>query len=345
MTSVLINPLDEILTHYFDNEDIKKVTSIKTGLINQSYKIELPQKVYLLQKINDGVFLDVDGLMKNIDRVTQTLKSSFANTQYETLELIKTKDDLVYVKNQSGYWRVYRFKDHLRGFETPKSIEMVYEAGRAFAQFTKSLSAIKPEELAVSIPNFHSLRYRTKQLNEALITSKINTNDVLNLIDEMNSLSKSLLRLEDAYDSGDLPLRITHNDTKFNNLLFDDAGIAHCVVDLDTVMPGIIHFDIGDCMRTLVPETEEDEPNLEKVKLRRDYYQEFITGYTEGNWLTTKEMIYLNLASPYMSLIMAVRFLTDYLNSNRYYSIDYPEHNLIRAKNQLEVTRQFMAWV
>lgn len=337
--------IKEVLSLYPISAEQIKVIPVRSGLIHTSYKImETHGKSYLLQKINTSVFRDVESLMKNIALVTNILKKAYQNSPYETLELLKTQDGQLFYETEFAAWRIYHFKEQLSGYEAPKNKAMVSEAGKAFAEFAKALSKTEPEKLSVTIPHFHSLQKRYEQFQHSLKNTTIELSEIYPLPEQIAEFTQLLLPLEYAMDSGEIPLRITHNDSKFNNLLFDQADKARCVVDLDTVMPGIIHFDVGDCLRTLTPSSPEDEPDLGNIELREDFHYAFLEGYIDNksNWLTKEEIKFLPYAAPYMALIMSIRFLTDHLQGNIYYSCDHPEHNLVRAKCQVEVARQFL---
>ncbi|MEX0724216.1 MAG: aminoglycoside phosphotransferase family protein [Gracilimonas sp.] len=336
--------IEKVLKQYPVSLDELRIIPIKTGLIHHSYKIETPDRSYLLQKINTEVFDDVDSLMNNIALVTNTLTESYQGSSYESLEILKTNNEALYYESSSAAWRMYHFKEHLIGYESPKNKEIVWEAGHVFAHFADALAKTNPDQLAITIPHFHSLEFRYQQLREALKLTNVDLSDIDILLEKISEFTRLLIPLEQAMKEDSIPLRITHNDSKFNNLLFDSSDKARCVVDLDTVMPGIIHFDVGDCLRTLTPNSSEDEPDLEKITLRKDYHTAFLEGYRVGgtDFLTDNEINYLPYAAPYMSLIMGIRFLTDHLNGNQYYSFDYPGHNLVRSRCQVEVTRQFL---
>lgn len=326
-------------------ESTIKITPIKTGLIHQSFRIESPEGDWLLQQVNTGVFRDLVGLMRNIQLVTDKLKDVFAGTQYETLELIRTINGATYTVTNNIAWRMYGFKSNLKGYNAPTSPQMVTEAGKAFATFTHALSGIKPDQIAITIPHFHSLKFRFNQYQAALSDPKVPLSELMILCEQMEHHYYRLVKLEDELLSGKIPLRITHNDAKFNNLLFDAHGIARCVVDLDTIMPGIIHFDIGDSLRTLVPNITEDSPDIHRLELNHSYESAFLSGYLEvaDSWITDTERDLLSLSGPYMALIMGMRFLTDHLNGNIYFSCDYPEHNLTRARNQIALCNAWEA--
>lgn len=318
---------------------------LKTGLIHSSYKLDISGASFLLQKINTTVFSDVEALMNNISLVTKTLYTSYQNLPYETLDVLAAKNNKLFCTNSSGTWRIYKFKKHLKAYNTPENEHMVFEAGKAFVHFVKGLSGINPERLSVIIPDFHSLEKRFDQLKQAYKTSGAVSSQIKKMFEEISEFVQNLISLELALKNREIPLRITHNDSKFDNILFDNQLNARCIVDLDTVMPGIIHFDVGDCLRTLTPVNMEDEPDLRKIKFQPDFYKAFLKGYqTAGTgMLTEKEIEFLPYAAPYMSLIMCVRFLTDYLKGNKYYVCKYPNHNLVRSTCQLEITKKFLS--
>jgi Ser/Thr protein kinase RdoA (MazF antagonist) len=219
---------------------------------------------------------------------------------------------------------------------------MVTEAGRAFASFVQGLSSLEPGDLGWTIKDFHSLKKRIETLKLAQSRPQIElTPTIQRLIDQAIELSEEVSILEGAASNGSLPTRIVHNDAKLNNLLFDDADKVRCVVDLDTVMPGIIHFDVGDALRTITPSHDEESAH-HPMTLNLEYYSSFKAAYIEGNWLTETEMELFDIAGPYMATIMGVRFLTDYLQGNVYFKTSHSEQNLTRAKNQLHLASLFL---
>ncbi len=333
----------KVLQNYFQDSPTSldelpiEIYPLKTGLIHNSFRVVTPLGDWLLQKINTSVFRDIDGLMYNIVLVTNKLSVEFRDSHYETLTLKKTVTGDSYVLVDGEAWRMYDFKGYLTGYNAPVNNKMVREAGKAFAKFTEVLKDINPDKLSVTIPRFHSLKHRYDQFIQAKRISKLPADHLFSLFDQIDNFFQKLVILEEALHSGSIPIRITHNDSKFNNLLFDSVGNARCVVDLDTVMPGIIHFDIGDCLRTLVPTIPEDSPDLDSLQLNFSYEKDFLSGYLEvaSPWITDSERELVSLSGPYMALIMGIRFLTDYLNGNVYFSCEYPEQNLVRARNQL----------
>jgi len=339
----------KVLQNYFEIpssgliESNIKIIDVKTGLIHNSYRVQTHEGEWLLQRINTEVFRDLDGLMHNVVIVTEKLTEVYRGSNYETLELKKTLSGANYVQENGSAWRLYGFKSHLRGYNAPLNQHMVKEAGKAFANFTAALANLNPNQLVETIPKFHSLKSRYEQFLQSKLNPKVQTEDLKGIFNDVEQYFEKLSVLEDAMNSGGVPVRITHNDSKFNNLLFDSDGHARCVVDLDTVMPGIIHFDVGDCLRTLVPNIPEDSPDLHILELNSSFENAFLEGYLEEakNWITAQELEYLSFSGPYMALIMGIRFLTDYLNGNVYFTCEYPTQNLIRARNQIALVGQW----
>jgi aminoglycoside phosphotransferase (APT) family kinase protein len=336
--------MEEVARQFAIDGEVTAVQPVKVGLIHQSYKVKTNAAAYFLQKVNHQVFTNVTGMIANIQMVTEHLANTWQHHEFETLELVPSKlgGNLVVVEGE--YWRMYKFKTHLRGKDQPESLYEVSSASVAYAEFGKALQTIDISQLAITIPKFHSLTHRLQQLDEALTAPKDRSGEVLQRAAEIRELATQLNVLEDHWVSRDIPTRVTHNDTKFNNLLFDAMGMAKCVVDLDTVMPGIVHFDVGDALRTIAATAKEDESELSLVGLNTEYYDTFLSAYTAvwGDSLTALEIKLMPYAAPYMAIIMAVRFITDQLNSNMYFQCDYATHNLVRAKNQLKMARLFL---
>lgn len=314
------------------------------GHIHGTWKVYAPGRTLLLQRIHTGVFPDPGALMGNIERVTGHLHRALAGTPYRTLTLVLTSEGRSWAELDGSAWRAFEFLDGLRAHSLPTGPAMVAEAGRAFAAFAHALQTLPPASLAVPIPGFHSLSLRHRQLRDAARRTRLDLREprLAPLLPLADRLIERLLPLERAATQGLLPTRIVHNDAKLDNLLFDASGRAVCVVDLDTVMPGIVHYDIGDSLRTLVPDRVEDDPDAESIVLRADHHRAYLDGYLEQARLSPEELRLLPLAAPYMACIMGIRFLADHLAGDRYYRIERPGHNLDRARNQLILARNFL---
>ncbi|MDA0195857.1 MAG: aminoglycoside phosphotransferase family protein [Bacteroidetes bacterium] len=315
------------------------------GHINDTYKVILSDSSlpgFLLQKINHHVFRDIDGLMNNIEKVTTHISQKSSDKNH-ALQLIASKNGKPYVKYEEEYWRIYRFMDGLQSHETTNNLQIVYEAGNAFGIFLRDLSGLPADHLTETIKNFHSIEFRITQLKEASGNrlKKYDTPDINSFIKKVLVLADKLRTIQKLASAGELPYRITHNDTKLNNVLFNNQGEAKCVVDLDTVMPGLVHFDFGDGVRTSASSAIEDEEDISKVDIDFEKFEAYSNGYLDATReaLMPKEVFYLSESGALLSLIMAIRFLTDHLIGDRYYKINYQGHNLVRAKCQFRLAQ------
>lgn len=325
---------------------ILDITPLGKGLINDTFRIVTNPGTpdYVLQRINKDVFKDVDLLQHNIEVVTRHIRSKLesegaADIDRKVLRFIRVKDgDKSYLLYDGEYWRVSVLIPNAVTYEaiTP---ENAYYAGKAFGNFEAQLSDVT-EVLGETIPDFHNMELRSRQLKQAIADDKAGrvsepqTQDIIRFFFEHDF---RMCEAERLHRKGILPKRICHCDSKVNNMMFDMQGNALCVIDLDTVMPSFVFSDFGDFMRTAGNTVEEDCPDVEKVSLRMDIFKSFAKGYLEStsSFLTEVErdnIPYAVLLFPYMQ---AVRFFTDYLNGDTYYKIKYPEHNLVRTRNQI----------
>ncbi len=338
----------QLILRAFDLEgQIDACIPVNRGHINDSYHLinKNPELTgYFLQRINHFVFARVDHLMHNIATVLlHQKKHADIHAGHLTLTLIPTMSGAWFLKLENSYWRLFEFISETRVFDTLPCKEAVYETARGFALFTKELSGLNPTHLHVLLPEFHSLSFRMKQLKHAIENDKSHRKkQAKELITLAMRDADDHLRLESLQKKGIIPLRTTHNDTKCNNVLFDSRNHkAICVIDLDTVMPGIVHYDFGDGVRTSAVCNAEDESDLSAIGLDKGKFQAYCKGYLEalGETLTPIEVESLHLSPPYMAFIMGIRFLTDFLNGDVYYKIAFPDHNLQRAKCQLTLSK------
>lgn len=313
-----------------------------SGHINSTYQIKTDMgRSYILQRINHFVFNDPKAVMENVGLVTEFLRSRVENPR-ETLNFIPSDTGVYYHVDEDGeYWRCYEYADGLC-LEAPESDSDFYESAIAFGRFQELLRDFPAETLHETIPMFHHTinRYRIfKQALEADRVGRAKTipEDIRFLLDREAEAGTLCYLLE----SGELPLRVTHNDTKLNNVLLDPVSRkALCVLDLDTVMPGSSLYDFGDSIRFGAATAAEDEPDLSKMGINLHLFQVYTAGYlTACKSLTDKELELLPLGAKIITLELAVRFLTDYLDGDRYFKTAYPEHNLIRARSQMKLVR------
>lgn len=320
------------------------------GHINDTFKVtyvddDKKPTQYILQRVNHLVFKNTVGLMENIEHVTSYLSSRITKEQqaegYEILTLIKTKGNKSYFQDDEGnFWRAYVFVKHATGHTFAEDANMLYEAGKAFGQFQHLLSEYPAESLIETIEGFHNTIWRFKNLKHAVHEDPLLRADQcrkeIQFALSREEIASTLVR---GLESGAIPLRVTHNDTKINNVLLDDTtGKGRCVIDLDTVMPGSALYDYGDAIRSCGSTIAEDGENLEDLKVNFEKYEAYTKGFLEamGRNLTPQEMTWLPLAAIIMTLECGVRFLTDYLEGDNYFKIHKENHNLIRARNQFK---------
>lgn len=343
----------EILNRFGIEADENEIKPIGNGHINDTFKAtdRRTGRAYILQRINHNVFRDVNLLQSNIEKVTAHIRSKL-ETQGEkdidrkVVTLVKLTDsDKTYVRNDDGiYWRVMLM---IEDADTRESItpENARHAGVAFGRFQEMLIDMD-QEIGESIPDFHNMELRLRQLDDAIITDVAGRLDgVRNLVDELKKRANHACLAERLYRDGKLPKRICHCDTKVNNMLFDSNGEVLCVIDLDTVMPSFMFSDFGDFLRTAANKGEEDDKDLSRVEFDMDIYTAFREGYLEsaGGFLTDTEIENLPYAAERFAYMQAVRFLTDYLNGDTYYHIAYPDHNLVRARAQFKLLQSIEA--
>ena len=365
--------LTDIVQHFRIEGTVMSVKPLGKGLINDTFLVKIQETDkpdYVLQRINHHIFTDVELLQHNIEAVTNHLRRKLqakgvTDIERRVLHFIPTTDGKTYyfcipdgetastnllseksekIRFDGSYWRMSIYiADTLTVEETtPKSS---YDCGRAFGHFQQLLTDLN-EPLGETIPNFHNMELRLSQLRQAV------ANDIAGRVKEV---AKELELIEDHADEmclaeqlhrqGLLPKRICHCDTKVNNMLFDRNGNVLCIIDLDTVMPAYIFSDYGDFLRTAANSQPEDSPDIDSITFRWDIFEAFTCGYLEStaSFLTPVEREHLPFAVALFPMMQAVRFLTDYLNGDTYYKIRYPEHNLVRTRNQLRYFQEVKA--
>lgn len=322
------------------------------GHINDTFAITMDQAGksvrYILQRINDRVFRDVPALMENIQRVTahatRLVQADGAGDSRRALTLVETRGGCAWHRDAHGaYWRCYLFIEGARTYDLVESTRQAYEAARAFGAFQRSLVGLPGPRLHETIPAFHHTRSRFEALRRAVSADAAGrAGEARAEIDfalAQEPMVDVLLRL---HAEGRIPERITHNDTKFNNVMLDDAtGAGTCVIDLDTVMPGLSLYDFGDMVRSATNAAAEDERNLGLVAMRMDIFEGLVTGYasTAGAFLNGEERAHLAFAGRLITYEIGVRFLTDFLEGDVYFKVRRPGHNLDRCRNQFELVR------
>lgn len=341
--------LTEIVKRFRIEGTVAAVLPLGDGLINDTYWVktkEADKSDYVLQRINHRIFKDIDLLQHNIEIVTghlrrKLLSEGTSDVDRRVLRFIPTFTGKTYHFDEENYWRVSVYiADTVTVNEvTPQSS---YDCGRAFGRFQQQLTDLE-EPLGETIPDFHNMELRLRQLRQAVAEDQAGrVKSVGNELALIEAHADAMCTAERLHREGVLPKRICHCDTKVNNMLFDKDGNVLCIIDLDTVMPAFVFSDYGDFLRTAANSEPEDSPELDRITFRWDIFEAFTCGYLEStaSFLTPVEREHLPFAVTLFPMMQAVRFLTDYLNGDTYYKILYPEHNLVRTRNQLRYFEQ-----
>ena len=325
-----------------------------SGHINDTYRIIIGQGgcrvPYILQRLNSRIFADVPALMENITRVTEHIRSKLAaqadaDWSRKVLQLVPTTDNRQFLQTPDGdFWRAYIFIDGARTFDFVDSPAQAREAGRAFGEFQKQLSDLPGQPLHEILPDFHNTPVRMQNFLRALERDS-QGRAVLARPEIEFALAHQPMnsRVEEGLANGSLPHRVTHNDTKINNVLLNaEDGRGLCVIDLDTVMPGSVLYDFGDQIRTSTSTSAEDEEDLAKVRFRMDLFAELLHGYlaSAADFLTPNEMSLLPFSGQLITFEIGLRFLTDFLEGDVYFKTSKLNHNLFRCRTQFELVRQ-----
>lgn len=343
--------ITEVISNFYTEGEISGSEPYGSGHINETFYLKNSNEKcpdYLLQRINHHVFKDVPALMENIRIVTEHLRKKLekvygTRADKEVLTLVQTRDEEFFHCDQDGnYWRMYHFL-HTNSYDLVQTEQQAYEGGKAFGKFQALLADLDAKLLAETVPNFHNIEIRLNHFNETIQTDAVNrVKEVMPEIAFIRERMDTMNEVLTLGKAGRLPLRITHNDTKFNNVLLDKNDNAQCVIDLDTVMPGYVAYDFGDAIRTIINAAAEDEKDLEKIQLNIPLFKAYTKAYFKeaGCFLTDMEVQSLLLGVLLIPYEQGVRFLTDYLEGDTYYKIHFPEHNLQRTRAQLQLLKK-----
>ncbi len=326
--------LHDIIKSYFPNELHFEVKPFGNGHINTTYKLELKSsgECYILQKINTDVFKDPHGIAETHEYLQNLI--SWDQHFIKIAKLIYTCNGKpIHEGTDGNVWRMTTFVDDSYTIDVVEERWQATEAGKAFGCFARICNALNVNDFKESIPDFHRLSFRIKQLNDAIAANAAGRYDsVKHIVGFFKDREQQMSYIEQLVDSGKIPLRVVHNDTKINNLLFRGSN-AVAVIDLDTVGPGILYYDYGDALRTSANTAEEDEKDLDRVSFNMNAFAAFTKGYMEqvSPILSTHEEKYFFMAPFLMTYIMGIRFLADYLNGDVYYKTTHKSHNLDRS--------------
>lgn len=329
--------------------EIVDVKPMGEGFINDTLLIETPEGCsnYILQRKNRNVFPDVPAMMENIRCVTAHLKRTVAenggNADKEVLTQIPLRgtDTLYHVDENGEYWTVCKFIEGSVTHDRVTSAELAFEGGRGIGRFHKLLGGFN-KPLHETIPGFHNLRLRFEQWDEALANDvagrKASVAEEIGWIEERRN---EIMAFQQMIETGVFPVRVTHNDTKISNILFDSENKALCVIDLDTMMSASIFNDFGDAIRSYTNTGAEDDPDLNRVSCSLEYFEAYTRGFLSecGDMLTPQELEWLPFAGRFITFEQVLRFLMDYINGDTYYKTAYPDHNLVRTRAQFALLR------
>jgi thiamine kinase-like enzyme len=335
----------------------------KSGNINTTYEVMVQDTTpkgpvetgYIIQKINNYVFKNPEAMMNNIDLVTQHIlkkkkERGIIGRRYR-LHFHHTEDGKNFLFSKEGenseFWRLMNCIEDSVGFDESNDPKVLFMAGKAFGQFQMNLSDFDAEQLVETIPNFHNTRLRLENFFHDVEADEYGRcQKVRKEIETIRGLFEIGCKLTDMLAAGEIPLRVTHNDTKSNNVLLDKVTLEPLVViDLDTVMPGLAMHDFGDAVRFAANTAAEDEADISKVSLDLELYRAFTEGFigTTVSSLTQKEIDTMALGAVTITIELAVRFLDDYITGDKYFKVNYPGHNLIRARSQLALVQDMLS--
>ena len=328
--------VQHILNSFNVNGSLLDYSPLGNGHINSTFLCTFDNgKKYVLQKINNYVFKDVGLLMTNYYRVTNYLYKN----KVETIRIIKAKNGNPYSKIGTEYFRLYEYIDNAVWYEEINNLNLIYDVAKAFGKFHKTLKGFDATKIGEVIPNFHNTYQRYINLLNAIKADKCDrVKDCLSEIKLIKSFEQEYGVVSSAVNAGLIPLVVTHNDPKINNVLFDkDSGAIRAVIDLDTIMPSSYLYDFGDALRSLFTGDNEDSEDLSKLKVNFPIFEMYAKGYLSEmkKVLTKREIELLPFSAFLLTIECGIRFLEDYIRGDVYFKIARPDHNLIRARTQL----------
>ena len=347
-----MNDLVAIVTHFHVEGQVQSIEPIGSGHINDSYLVTTqPANApdYVLQRINHTIFANVPELINNILRVTNHINAKLQHQpahfkSFQITQLIQTTQKKFFFHSRDGnYWRMCTHIRNSQSYDVVETANMAFEGGRAFGIFQHLTSDMDASSLFEVLPDFHNIAIRLATFRSIVSEDPVcrvkHAEEEIVFVETRSAEMHLIMQLG---EQGLIPLHVTHNDTKFNNILFNSGMKAISVVDLDTVMPGYILFDFGDAIRTGATTGKEDEADLSKVNIDLALFEAYSRGYLEiaHNFLNEAETGHLAFSAKFMTYIIGLRFLTDHLNGDQYFKIDFPEHNLQRARTQFRLLQR-----
>jgi hypothetical protein len=337
-------PNQSVLRAFPQLTGAKQAVPFGSGHIHDTFKVESPAGAFLLQRFNNQVFPQPFVVSENIQKVCQHLALEMEElypleAEEHYLSLIPTSEqEYLFQDREQNFWRVFRFQEASYAVDEVKGPAQAYEAAKAFGEFDRLLMPLDPTSFHESIPGFHNIQKRFQQFEQAAAGQV--PGEAAELVAKARSVAPFVQEVGSLLARGQIPLRLVHNDTKINNVLLDEESHqGRCVIDLDTVMPGYFLYDYGDMVRTFVSPAAEDDTDVEQIYIREPIFKALTRGFLEelGPVITSEERKSLYIGARLLPLLMALRFLTDYLGGNHYYKIHYPTQNLDRSFNQFSL--------
>ena len=335
--------MSQIAEKFCFDGNIRSVEPLGGGFINSTFLVKTQGDTpdYILQKKNKSIFPNVPSMMDNIVKVTEHIRKKVekagGDPDREVMNVVKAVDGRPYAVDEEGeYWAACRFIPDTVSHEIADSPRLAYKGGEGIGKFQMQLSDFS-EPLFETIPGFHNLRFRFEQWDKVLRADRAGrVGEVSKEIEEIERRREEMMKFWKLVEDGTLPRRITHNDTKLSNILFDKDDNVLCVIDLDTVMSNTVRADYGDAIRSFANTGAEDDPNLDNVEVNLDIYRAYTEGYLSQTrqFLSPAELEYLPFGPRFITFEQTLRFLMDYLDGDRYYKTAYPGHNLVRARAQ-----------
>lgn len=341
--------LKEIYYSFAADGSFADASVFGSGHIHDTYRIQTSEEGkddYILQRINNNVFRNIPELQNNIERVTKHIHKKLvaipgADPKRECLMIIPAQNGKSWLEDKDGnFWRMFVFIRNHRSYDIVDTPDKAFEGGKAIGRFQALLADLPGKSLFETIPSFHDLDFRIDSFINRLEKDPVGrVKETIREADFILNRAENMRIIQKLGREGKIPVRITHNDTKFNNILFDENGKSLCIIDLDTVMPGYFHSDFGDAIRTGANIAAEDEKDLSKIKLDVEIFRSYAGGYLSEtkNTLNAIEKEYLALAPLVMTYEQALRFLTDFIDGDRYYRIHHKLHNIQRTRAQIRM--------
>ena len=335
--------LEKVLPLY-SIKNTATIQSFGSGLIHNTWKIEDRSQEYILQRINHEVFKEPSFIADNITRIASWLEKNHPEYFFVAPLKTKRKESIVHIPGE-GFFRLFPFVKDSLTHNIAQTPQQAFEAARQFGSFTRVLNNFPVEDLKITLPDFHNLSFRYSQFEEAVRSgNSTRAAEAKKTIDYLYSHKGILSIYQQIISDKEFKLRVTHHDTKINNVLFDKNEKGICVIDLDTVMPGYFISDVGDMMRTYLSPVSEEEKDFDKISIRENFFYAIARGYLEemGKELSKAEIDHFVYSGMFMTYMQALRFLTDHLNNDKYYGASYAGHNYVRAMNQVTLLQRLL---